>query len=357
VSFPARRGNVTIRVAGIGLTNGNYVEWTGDPYAAPPPDVQSFLVSVQPDGTRQFDWIMAGSPPDLAGFKLRYRLGTGWSWDDLAPMHTNLIISAPYETNQLSAGDYTFAIKAIDDSGNESINATFISGTLADPRLSGVIYTVLPHTSGWIGTKTNCEIEPETNTLSATDSTTWAGLSTWDSYTQWVLTPATSITYQHTTIDLGASVAFTPVVSAIANGTQTIEEQHSNDNISYSSWAAVGSFISTRYIRIRITVTGSFPRINLLDIKLNGKSLEEGFNDINTSALSGAYRIGTGDIRLPLTKPYTRISQIQVSLQNVGAGWSWEIIDKTFAVGPRIKIYNASNVLADAMIDAYVRGY
>ena len=38
------------------------------------------------------------------------------------------------------------------------------------------------------------------------------------------------------------------------------------------------------------------------------------------------------------------------------AGWSWELIDKNTAIGPRIKIYNASNALADANIDATVRG-
>ena len=357
VSFPARRGNTTIRVAGIGLAQGNFVEWTGDPYAAPPPDVKSFLVTVQPDGTRQFDWVMAGLPPDLAGFKLRYRLGTGWGWDDLSPMHTNLLLGAPYETNQLAAGEYTFGIKAVDDTGNESTNPVFIAGALADPRLSGVIYNVLPHTSAWQGTKTDCEVEPETNTLSASDSAVWTDLTTWDGYSRWVVTPATSIIYTHTTIDLGATVSFTPVISAIADGTQTLEEQHSDDDITYSAWAIAAGFVKARYIRIRITVSGSFPRIQVLDIKLNGKSLEEGFNDVDTSALAGVYKLGVGDIRLPLTKPYTSISQLQISLQNVGAGWSWEVVDKDSAIGPRIKIYNASNALADATIDAYVRGY
>jgi hypothetical protein len=45
-----------------------------------------------------------------------------------------------------------------------------------------------------------------------------------------------------------------------------------------------------------------------------------------------------------------------IALQNVGAGWSWELIDKDTSVGPRVKIYNSSNTAADATIDALVRG-
>jgi hypothetical protein len=354
-SFPARRGLITIRVAGFGLAQGEYTEWIGDPYSAPPPDVQSFLVNAQPDGTRQFTWLMAGLPADLSGFKIRYRLGTGWTWDDLTDMHTNLLLSSPFESNQLAAGDYTFAIKAYDDSGHESDNAKFIIASLADPRLAGIIYNVLPNNTGWAGTKTNCFIDG--NSLSASDSTNWSDLITWNAYTQWVFSPASSISYEHTVIDIGAVLNFTPIVSAVANGTITLQESHSNDGSSYSSFATIGAAITARYIKIKITVAGSFPYITLLDIKLNGKSLEEGIQDLTTSGLTGSYRIGTGDIRLPLTKSYTNITQVQVTLQNVGAGWSWELVDKTPTYGPRIKIYNASNVLADAVIDAYVRGY
>lgn len=355
-AVPARRGYVNVRVAAVGLARGDWANWAGDPYLLPPPNVLIFLVSVQPDGTRQFDWVMPGTPPDLQGFQIRYRLGTGWAWEDLTPLHNGLLTSSPFESNQLSAGSYTFAIKAIDDSGVESLAATFISGTLGDPRLAGVLLNELPHTQGWPGTKTNCNVQG--SELVSNDQTTWASKTTWDAWTRWVVTPFSSITYQHTTIDIGGVLAFTPFCDVIANGTLTIEEQHSNDNVTYTSWANIGALITARYVRIRVTLSGvtGVPIITSMNIKLSAVSQDEDINDVVTSALSGSYRIGVGDIRLPIAKDYSIITQANITLQNVGPGWSYEQIDKDTTVGPRFKIYNASNALADCTIDGYVRG-
>lgn len=357
-AFPARRGNVRVRVSAVGLSRGDWVEYAGNPFLAAPPDVASLLVSRQSDGTRQFDWLLPGlTPPDLAGYKIRYRIGTNvaWGWDDLDPMHDGFLTASPWETNQLDAGKYTFAIKAFDDSKIESENATFIIADLGDQRLAGVLVSVLPHTQGWPGTKTGCHVEG--TTLVANDSDTWATHTTWSAWTGWNQNPVNPNSYEHSVIDVGGVLPFTVLVDIVTNATATIEESHSNDGTSYSSWAAVGVLITARYVKVRASVTSAgISTISLLNIKLAAESITEEINDLLTSTLTGAYRIGTGDIRLPISKPYQIISQVQVTLQNVGAGWSFELIDKDIAVGPRIKIYNASNTLADASIDAFIRG-
>jgi hypothetical protein len=47
-------------------------------------------------------------------------------------------------------------------------------------------------------------------------------------------------------------------------------------------------------------------------------------------------------------------------LQNVGAGWSWELISKTQIVNSEpaaeFKVYNSSGTLANATIDVELRG-
>ena len=358
--LPAQRGTVKVRVAGVGLAAGGWTEWTGDPFAAPPPDVATFLISAQPDGTRQFDMALAGPlPPDFSGYAIRYRLGSGWtSYDnDLAPLHAGILTASPYETNQLAAGVYTFAVKAVDDSGHVSANATFIQATLPDPRMAGVLVNVQPHLSGWPGAKTSCAIDPGTTSLIANDTTTWAGLTTWTAWARWNVTPAGTISYEHSAIDLGVSLPFVPLVYVLATGTVVIDEQHSNDNVTYTAYAAAGPLVTARYIRIRVTVTGSFPLVQQMDIKLSGEPILEDLADINTAGLTGSYRIGVGDIRVPIKKTYSIIRQASVAaLQNVGAGWSWVLIDKDTTVGPRIKIYNASNALADAVIDVHING-
>jgi hypothetical protein len=356
-TISVRRGVINLRVAAIGLARGDWIEYVGNPFLAPPPDVATFLVSRQSDGTRQFDWTLPGAPPpDLAGYKIRARVGTdaGWGWDDLEPLHDGLLTASPWETNQLDAGEYNFAIKAFDDSGIESENATFVIADLGDQRLAGVLLSVLPHTQGWPGTKTDCHIEATVLVANSVD--TWADITDWSSWLQWV-NPEDPISYEHPAIDIGGVLPFTPLVDVIAQGTATVEESHSSDGSTYSSWAPVGSLITARYIKVRIAISGGgIPMLRLANIKLSAESLSEEINDLDTSTLAGAYRIGTGDIRLPISKPYQVISQVQVTLQNVGAGWTWELIDKDNAVGPRIKIYNASNALADASIDAFIRG-
>ena len=357
-AFPAQRGVVSVRVRAIGLAAGPYITFTGNPFAQPPADVISFFVSQQPDGTRQFDAAMpGGTPPDFAGYKIRFRAGTWANWDDLNPLHQGLISAMPYETNQISAGTYTFAIKAVDDSGIESQNARFINGALGDPRLAGVIFQSLPHNRGWNGTKTNCFVEVDTGILSANDTTTWDTIGTFDSWTQWNKAPVGSIVYEDNVIDLNGIITFNPLVYVVAEGTTLIEESHSTNGSTYSAWAAVGPTITARYLRVRITVSGAFPRVTSMNVLLNGNAKSETINDLNTALITGVRRIGVGDVRLPLSNTYSSISQVQVALQNVGAGWSWELIDKSTVNGPRIRIYNSSNALADAVIDVSIRGF
>lgn len=322
--------------------------------AVPPPDVNIFLVSRQSDGTRQFTWTLTDPPADLTGYEIRYKLGTETDWDAMTPMHSGALLASPFESNQLAAGTYTFAIKAVDIFGNKSVNATFISATLGDPRLSGALEVFDEFADAWPGTKTSCHLEASTGYLvpDETDATPWTG--TWAART-WIKTPATSISYERL-IDVGVVATFSPLVTALADGTVTIIEAHSDDNVTYTSYATAGAPVTCRYIKIKITVAGALPVLRSAVTILSASPISDDFEDLDTSALTGSYRIGTGDIRIPLTKNFSVVRRVDVTLQNVGAGWSWELIDKDTAVGPRIKIYNASNTLADATIDVTVRG-
>lgn len=325
---------------------------------APPPP-QSFLITTDPDGTRRFTWQPPVTPPlDLYGYQIRYKLGTGHTWASMTPLHEGVLLSSPYETNQLAAGTYTLAIASVDTTGNVS-SAVYIEGTLPDPRLAGVLEIVEPHTLGWPGTKTNCWVDPNTGQLLATDSKQWSSFPTdavtWANWTQWARASNT-MTYTHSTIDVGIVTKFTPLVSVNGVGTQTIEIRTSSDGSTWSSWAAPAGPVTARYLDARVTMTGSGARLDTMTIILDAAPVTEDINDLATSSLTGSYRIGAGDIRIPITKTYGLIRIVTVMLQNVGPGWSVEVIDKTTAVGPRIKIYNASNVLADATIDVNVRG-
>jgi hypothetical protein len=321
--------------------------------------VASFLVSVQSDGTRQFDMAMTTAlPPDFAGYEIRYKSGSGaYTWAEMTKMNDGLITSSPFENNQIEAGLYTFAVKAVDTSNIYSENATFIVADLAEQRLAGVLYSQLPRNYGWPGTKTNCFVSKDNANLTANDNAEWSDLTTWEAWTQWPNDPASPIIYQHPTIDLGNSVPIVPVITAIADGTAVLEERHSADGITFTDWAVAGGLLNTRFVDIRVTVSGALPILRSLNIQLSGNSLTEEVNDLNTALLAGSFRLGVGDVRIPFGSPFLVISQMQITLQNVGPGWSVEVIDKEVAIGPRIKIYNADYELADAMIDVFFRGF
>jgi hypothetical protein len=71
--------------------------------------------------------------------------------------------------------------------------------------------------------------------------------------------------------------------------------------------------------------------------------------------LTGAHRIGVGDIRLPIVKTYNVIKKVGISGQGVGANFSWDQIDSDTSVGPHVKLY-VGGVLTDVTFDADISG-
>jgi len=347
----------------------------GDMALLPPPNVSSFTVSTQGDGTRQFTWGWGSTtkPADLKGYVLRYLQGTGpYTWEQLQPFDTDdgFHTASPLESNLLLAGAYVFAIKTVDSFGVLAKDAVFINATLPDPRLGDSIEFTDEHATSWPGTLTDCvaELWGGDLILRARDQATWATLpSTWAACTRWVWDPVTSFQYVTQPVDLGTSVAVLPVANAQADGVVTFEVATSSNGTTWSSWSTVAGPVVTRYVKCRITVAipsgsstgaGVTPvcALKRLTISYIGKVSTETGNDVNTSGFTGVHRIAAGDVRLPTQKVWAHISRVTVTLQSVGPGWSWELLDKDGTNGPHIKIYNASNVLADALIDWTIEG-
>lgn len=322
----------------------------------PPTNVTNFLYARQPDGTRQFMWSWdTDKPLDLAGYRIKYKQAASATWDEMTLLHNDsgFLVSSPYETNQLLAGFYTFAIKTVDTSGNEALNAVYITAQLDNPRLGKILVAESAFALGWPGVKTDGEVID--GNLEAVDQATWATLpSTWDAWTKWKANPKTSVTYDHPLIDLGAIITFKPIIQADSDGVTTLTESHSTDNTTYTPYAALAGTITARYLKVRAVTAGAYPLSRELLIWLEANTKTEDVNDLNSA--SAPVRFGVGDFRLPVRNTYSVIAQVTLALQGVGAGWSWVIVDKDPA-GPRIRLYNANNVLADAVIDAYIKGY
>jgi len=329
---------------------------------AEPPTVDNFLVTRGADGTRIFDGglLTSNRPTDFAGYQIRAAVGSGLTWDQLQPLHSGLIVSLPWETNLLSAGHYVAAIRAVDTSGNLSVNAKYIETDLGDPRINNAITTVDFRANNFNGVLTNCWVDVISGNLIATDLNDWAGLpTTWAAWNQWAYTFNTAFTYESSVIDIGIDTNITPLVSVVSNGsTVIIEESHSSDNVTFTPFAVSGSQIKAQYIKIKITITNlsAIPQMTSAIAIFDADIVEEHIEDQNTILLSGNYRIGVGDIRLPLTKTFNQIKSVNITLQNVGAGWTWDLVDKNPTFGARIRLYDGNKNLADATIDAFIIG-
>ena len=334
--------------------------------AAPPPfDV--FTVLVQPDGTRQFNFsytTLSGQPADWLGGEIRYVSGAvgspDWSTMSLLQDLTAYYTHSPVELNAPLAGTYTFACKSIDTTGNES-SYKLVTITLPERRSGNLFAEYFEHTEGWLGVKTGCHVQA--GFLEANDTTTWGTLpATWDAYTRWNRTPTSPITYETPMRDFGTIIAGQVNSTLDADGSIVQELATSTNGTTWSGWSAASAPFSTRYLKLRVTVTATgplpVPLIRSWSYQINAPVRSEYLNDIVLSTLTGSYRIGVGDIRIPLAGSYYFLKKTDVTIQDSSAGtWTATRIDQSLSPAPRWQ-FRLNGTLADpALVDFYIEGF
>ena len=332
---------------------------------APPPVFDFFMIVAQPDGTRQYNFGYTGvAPADWRGADIRYVNGTTATpdWDTMTPLQdtTTFYTSSPVELNAPLAGTYTFAIKSLDTSGNAS--AYLVRNiTLPARRLGNVFDEFHEHTDGWPGTRTGCQVQD--GFIQATDATTWATLpATWYAWTRWNMAPASPITYTSPARDFGTIISGSINSSVDADGTMVQELATSADGATWSAWGSAAAPFISRYIKLRLTVTATAPApvpvIRSWGYMVLAPMKNEYLNDIVISGLTGAYRIGTGDIRIPLAGSYTTIKRTSIVIQDSSAGtWTYARIDQSLSPSPRWQ-FRLNGTLADpAFVDFFIEGY
>lgn len=347
----------------------SYSDWTYADHKVigktePPPNYDVFTIKFQPDGTREFEfaYTTTPTPADLAGPVIRYIQGLPVSpdWDTMLPLNSETFPypSSPYETNRVLAGPHVFALRASDDTRNLATTPLYIQTTLPDRRLGNILDEYYEHVEGWLGTKTGCSVIE--GILEANNSATWATKTTWTTFTRWNGTPTSPITYETPVRDIGTVVSGGINSNMVATGTTTIQMRTSVDNVTWSAYGDAGALFTARYLQFKTTVTATVPEpvpaIMSWIIQVQADVIKENINDLVISSLTGGFRIGVGDIRIPLAYSYNVVKRISVAIQDsTSTGWTWAIIDKT-ASGPRLQ-FRANGVLADpAKVDFYIEG-
>lgn len=332
----------------------------------PPPQFDRFLVLAQPDGTRQIQFGYTGLPPvDWLGAQVRYLAGTHASpnWDSMTVLseHDTYYTASPIEVNAPPAGTYTFACKSVDRSGNLS-DYRLQTIALPDRRLGSVYEEFDEFFEGWLGTLTSCFVNDD-GYIEAIDSTTWDTTpATWDAWSRWNTAPASPVYYETPARDLGAVITGQIGTSIDADGTLAVELATSADGVSWSSWGSVsGSFVS-QYIKLRLTITATgpapVPYARAFSWLIDAPLVSEYVNDVDISTLAGAYRIGTGDVRMPLEGSYTLIKRSGVVVQDSSGGaWTAVRLDSSLSPSPRWQFRLAGTLADPQFVDFFVEGF
>ena len=349
--------------------------------AAKPSAPDTFTVARLADGTRRFAWTHVTPPLDLKGYRIKHFTGTTSDWDAMTRLHpTGVLTESPYETNELAAGSYTFAIKAVDTSDNESADAVFITATIGDPRLREAVLQRLEHDLGFPGQKINGFVDGDGVLRSASDPGSpggwdalpdaWDALpDTWDE----ILPQAVSMSYR-VEIDLGVDLSFTPLVTVEGTGNAAVTMRTGADGDSpqiSGPLVALSSVVGQRYLEIDVTVTPtgsptSAMSIETLTILLDGEVKVIDIEDVDTAGPDTPTfeRLGTGHFRVAPTEPLASITSASIkAFQNVGPGFTAEVISKAAFLGAspgnlsaEFKIYDATDALADATVDIELKG-
>ena len=320
----------------------------------PPPPFDVFDIRAQPDGTRQYNYgyTTTQRPVDWQGAEIRYLPGTVGSpvWESMAPLQDDqtFYTASPVELNAPLEGTWTFACRSRDTTGNIS-TALVRSITLARRR-SGSTYQEVPHDPAWPGTLSS--LVRVGAVLEAASATTWATLpSTWDAWTQWAVSPASTGNYITPGVDLETVVAGQVDATVQALGTVTVELSTSANGATWGAWQPAANVFTARWVRLRITVaaTGPAPLATLqrLEWRVSAEIQREYLNDVVISGLTGLYRLGTGDVRAPITGTYVVIRNATATVQDSRAGaWTVTRVDKSTTTGPRFRFY-LDGVLTD----------
>lgn len=362
-------GTRTVRIKAVDTT-GNYSQNASTqsvviPY---PPDVVNFNI----DGAR-LSWG-AVSAVNLAGYEVRFNYGANNFWDSAVPLHSGVLTESPYVLQTKPSGIVTFLIKSKDTSGNYSFGAASIAINLGIPTVNNLFVTwaeaptftngviVNGAVSGGVLQATGLDrfFESATEPMfkSDTDAFYPAGLYAAMSYT-WPVTPT-----------VAGRLLLTQSVSA---GSYTVEYQRGSQEPMFSAptdmmfspgpdamfgtpgawttWLGALDLTAIELMYFRISTAGGDTQgqISTATLFVDVPDVLESFNDLVIAA---------GGTRLPLTKKYRVIENIQITVQADGnGGVTARIEDKNATLGPMIRVFNAAGIAVAGLVDIDIQGY
>ena len=296
---------------------------------APPSDVPWLRL----DGER-LTWGPV-SDIDLAGYRVRWQPGGSRSWSDALELHTGLLAVSPWDLVTIPYGAGQILIKAVDTTGNESLNVTAIACNLGDAPVENVFasYTL----------NTTPVVAPDSSRM-------WSN----DTAQLWTNTTAVFLVPQYQAISWTGSVTFSEsgslTIAATVSGYAWKITWKKSSDVAYvpfpgRAWADVGTTYQFRIDVDQSNLQGLIGSV-VAQIDVPDKTIR--LPDVVITSGGSRLSIGTG---------WRNVVIVSLTLHSDGGtATTARVVDKSTS-GPLIQCFNASGAATAGTVDAFVQGY
>ena len=272
---------------------------------------------------------------DLAGYRVRWQPGGSRSWSDALELHTGLLAVSPWDLVTIPYGAGQILIKAVDTTGNESLNVTAIACNLGDAPVENVFasYTL----------NTTPVVAPDSSRM-------WSN----DAAQLWTNTTAVFLVPQYQAIFWTGSVTFTEsgslTIAATVSGYAWKITWKKSSDVAYvpfpgRAWADAGTTYQFRIDVDQSNLQGLIGSV-VAQIDLPDKTIR--LPDVVIAA---------GGTRLAIGSGWRNVLIVSLTLHSDGgSATTARVVDKSTS-GPLIQCFNASGAATAGTVDAYVQGY
>jgi len=272
---------------------------------------------------------------DLAGYRVRWQPGGSRSWSDALELHTGLLAVSPWDLVTIPYGAGQILIKAVDTTGNESLNVTAIACNLGDAPVENVFasYTL----------NTTPVVAPDSSRM-------WSN----DTAQLWTNTTAVFLIPQYQAIFWAGSVTFTEsgslTIAATVSGYAWKITWKKSSDVAYvpfpgRAWADSGTTYQFRIDVDQSNLQGLIGSV-VAQIDVPDKTIR--LPDVV---------IASGGTRLAIGTGWRNVVIVSLTLHSDGgSATTARVVDKSTS-GPLIQCFNASGAATAGTVDAYVQGY
>ncbi|MFJ3316109.1 host specificity protein J [Herbaspirillum huttiense] len=358
----------SIEIASIQVSSA-VVPFAGNQGA--PPDVPWFSING--------DVLSWGAVPDaeLAGYRLRYHYGSNRSWGDASELFSGVVQSSPYQILSRPQGALTLMVKAENKAGLQSNSPTYIMTEMGDALVANVVEEFDFHGAGYPG-QVSGAIVVDGHLQAEGTQAFWGN----DLADYWPLDDGRQFFTDNYKRMVYETPIFTPSVVAAGltmtldvdfqGGVRVIEYRSGGGDPyfgsdanpffgaddtefftplpGYQPWPGSLSAQLIQY-QFRFTVdTGPDQGvISACKAVIDVPDIDESFDDIAVPAAG---------VRLPITKQYLVIKNVQLTLQaDGGSALTARYVDKNPRIGPMVMCFNSAGVAVSGSLDARIQGY